>query len=185
MNLTIRKSLACLLALLLLLAAFPLAAFAGGAEDPDSATWQRYIDSIEAIDAAPAVQLSEFPHGFEITDYTFPRRYRVTYLDSTTYEADASDCAANNPTDGIYFTVPAGDGEPLTINAFFRIEDNAGYFVLAEYHAAADTYSVITSAPCKTEVEAATLLVRIRRWLDDLQWHIRFYLSWLKYGIHF
>ncbi|MBR4726501.1 MAG: hypothetical protein IK080_01280 [Clostridia bacterium] len=185
MHQTVKRSLACLLALLLLLAAFPLAAFAGGVEDPDSATWQQYIARIEPIDAAPEVQLAEFPHGFEISDYTFPRNYRVTYLDGTTYEADASDCAANNPTDGIYFTVPAGEDTTLTINAFFTHEDDAGCFVLAEYHPEADTYAVISAAPCKTDVQHATLLVRIRRWLDDLRWHIGFLLSWLKYGIHF
>ncbi|MBQ6266565.1 MAG: hypothetical protein IJK64_02195 [Clostridia bacterium] len=185
MNQTAKRSLACLLAALMLCASLPLAAFAGGAEDPDSATWQTYIAGIEPVDAAPAVALSEFPHGWEITDSTFPRRYLVTYLDGATYEADASGCTANNPTDGIYFTVPAGEDETLTVNAFFRVEENAGYFVLAEYHEAADTYAVISVTPCKTDLEAATLLVRIRRWLDDLQWHIRFYLSWLKYGIHF
>ncbi|MBR4726500.1 MAG: hypothetical protein IK080_01275 [Clostridia bacterium] len=187
MNTLCKKTLACLLAALMLCAALPFTAFAGGdGDDIDPALrWDTYIKSVEYPEAkAPMAAVTVRNNSVEYTAWYIPNEYIITLVNgdqiNMTVDNDVED-----PADGLYFDVPVADGVVINLTAwmYYDPDENDVMFVISQLVRLADGEIMglfLSEEPVGADVDIDNVggfFSRIIAWFADLFARIRAFFS--------
>ncbi|MBQ6266566.1 MAG: hypothetical protein IJK64_02200 [Clostridia bacterium] len=187
MKILCKKTIACLLAALMLCAALPFTAFAGGdGEDIDPALrWDTYITSVEyPADKAPMACVTVTNYHAEYTAWYIPNEYIITLKNGETINMTV-DNDVEDPADGLYFDVPVADGVALKLTAwmYYDPDENDVIFVISQIINLPDNDIAglfISETPVGAEVEideVGSFFSRIIAWFVDLFARIRAFFT--------
>ncbi|MBR4726499.1 MAG: hypothetical protein IK080_01270 [Clostridia bacterium] len=185
MKRTCKKTLACLLAALMLCAALPLAAFAGG--DELEPTWQNYISKIEIASGTPKATVKDNGRVFEFTAWEFPTAYRITTTDGAVLRVESDTSKITDPYSGDTFEVEIGDAV-IEINAHFMYEGTGKAsgikFYIMQHLKDGDTevYFTITQANVDGKIDRGGFFERIGNFFYVLKDRIGYFISLLLFG---
>ena len=178
-----KKTLACLLAALMLCAALPFTAFAGGdGEDIDPALrWDTYIKSVEyPEEKAPMAGVKVTNGNAEYTGWYIPNEYIITLINGDKINMIV-DNDVEDPVDGLYFDVPVADGVVIKLTAwmYYDPDENDVIFVISQIIRLPDNDIaglIISETPVGADVEideVGSFFSRIIAWFADLFARIR------------
>lgn len=180
-----KKTLAYLLAALMLCAALPFTAFAGG--DELEPTWQNYISKIEVASGTPKATVKDNGRIFEFTAWEFPTAYRVTTTDGAVLQIESDTSKITDPYSGDTFEVEIG-GAVIEINAHFMYEGTGKAsgikFYITQHLKDGDSevYFTITEAKVDGKIDRGGFFERIASFFYDLKDRIGYFFSLLLFG---
>ena len=183
MKQTCKKTLACLLAALMLFTCLPFAAFAGG--DELEPTWQNYISKIEVASGTPKAIVKDNGRIFEFTAWEFPTAYRITTTDGAVLLTESDTSEITDPYSGDTFEVEIGDAV-IEINAHFMYEgkNNGIKFCITQHltDGYAECYFTITEAKVDGKIDRGNFFERVASFFYDLKERIDYFFSLLFFG---